>query len=158
MHRFSNTDSGFMSSHSHRCSSYSKRSSQQSSISSHMNMSTTKQQSSSMVSSEMFKSESVTQNLSQHAESASSVKSFTQKVSSNSSISSSVTVTGGGSNGRLLGVDEVDFRNKNELMPPAIPQKTRRKQDRQSSPYDNVSDGELCKIRIFLLPVYFLNA
>lgn len=117
-----------MSSQSHRCSSYSKRSSQQSSISSHMS-----KQASSVVS-EMIKSESITQNL--HAES-SSVKNFTQKVSSNSSISSSVTVTSNN-----FGVDTVDFRDKNELMPPAIPQKTRRKQDRQSSPYDNVTDGK----------------
>lgn len=83
--------------------------------------------------SEMIKSESITQNL--HAE-TSSIKNFTQKVSSNSSISSSVTVTSS------FGIDQVDFRGKKELMPPAIPQKTRKKQDRQSSPYDNVTDGK----------------
>lgn len=94
-------------------------------------------QSSSVVA-ELIKSESITQNL--HAES-SSVKNFTQKVSSNSSISSSVTVTSNN-----FGVDEVDFRGKSELVPPAIPQKTRRKQDRQASPYDNVTDGE-CEVR-----------
>lgn len=124
-----------MSSQSHRCSSYSKRSSQQSSISSH-NMS--KQSNSFVSSSEIVKSESITQNL--HGES-SSVKNFSQKVSSNSSISSSVTIT---SNNQSVnfGIDEVDYADKNQLAPPAIPQKTRRK-ERQSSPYDNVSDGKI---------------
>lgn len=127
LHRFSNTDSGFMSAHSHRCSGYSKRSSQQSSVScSH-------KQSSSVIS-EMIKSDSVTQNLHTEGVTVKNVQNFTHKVSSNSSISSTVTIT---SNNQLanLVVDGVG------LVPPAIPQKTRRKQDRQSSPYDNVSEG-----------------
>lgn len=40
-----------------------------------------------------------------------------------------------------LGRDELDFLN--EEMPPAIPQKTKRKTDRQPSPYDNVPDEKL---------------
>lgn len=134
LHRFSNTDSGFLSSQSHRCSSYSKRSSQQSSVSSHLSTQHTTKQSSSIVS-EMVKSESISQNL-QAESGVRSFQNFTQKVSSNSSISSTVTIT---SNNQS--VDEVDYRNRTELAPPAIPQKTRRKQERQSSPYDNVTDG-----------------
>lgn len=43
-----------------------------------------------------------------------------------------------------LSVDEVDCCSGNEDdLPPAIPQKTKRKPDRQPSPYDNVPDGNL---------------
>lgn len=51
-------------------------------------------------------------------------------------------------NHSLLSVagDEVDFRGNDEHAPPAIPQKMRRKQDRQPSPYDNVPDANLGKV------------
>lgn len=129
-----------MSAHSHRCSSYSKRSSQQSSISSHLSSQHVSKQSSN-VASEMVKSESVTQNLRAENVTMKNVQNFTHKVSSNSSISSTVTITSNNQSVNL-GVDEADYQGRNELLPPAIPQKTRRKQERQSSPYDNVSDGK----------------
>lgn len=135
--RLSNTDSGIASLQSHRSSSYSKRSSQQSSASSQWNVLNSSKQNSH---SEMVKSESMVQNVRSESRTTmkNSVHSFTQKMNS----SSSTTVTNVTTNARD-GVDEVDFVDEN--VPPAIPLKTRRKQDRQPSPYDNVPEGNIGK-------------
>lgn len=127
--RLSNTDSGFMSSQSYRSSSYSKRSSQQSSVSTQW---VSKQMS------ETVKSESVMHNLVKESEGHLSVKSFNHKSSSssNSSLVSTIVNTQG--------------NDTTDSIPPAIPQKTRKKQERQPSPYDNVPDSNLGKNCYFL--------
>lgn len=62
-----------------------------------------------------------------------SVGSFSHKTSN----SSSVTV----SNESVFNRDEMDLGG--DETPPAIPQKTRKKHERQPSPYDNVPDDRL---------------
>ncbi|XP_049821190.1 guanine nucleotide-releasing factor 2 isoform X3 [Aethina tumida] len=129
-HRLSNTDSGIVS---FRSSSYSKRSSQQSSISSQFGSGghhITSKHSANV--SEMVKSESTLQNL-YLGDNQLSVGSFSHKTSN----SSSVTV----SNESVFNRDEMDLGG--DETPPAIPQKTRKKHERQPSPYDNVPDDRL---------------
>lgn len=114
-----------MSSQSYRSSNYSKRSSQQSSVSWGTHITKT--------STETVKTEG-------HL----AVKSFSQKTSSSSS-SSSLVSTVMCSGGGQMSVSELDSV-VNDTLPPAIPQKTRRKQERQPSPYDNVPDSNLGKL------------
>ncbi|XP_030752643.1 guanine nucleotide-releasing factor 2 isoform X3 [Sitophilus oryzae] len=110
-HRLSNTDSGIVST---RSSSYSKRSSQQSSVSTQFCL--TSRQSND----HFLDSPSV------------AVKSFAQKSSSSSS-STMVISNSSHSVVSKLGLD-------GDEIPPAIPQKTKKKTEpRQPSPYDNVS-------------------
>lgn len=125
LNRLSNTDSGFVSIHSQRNSSYSKRSSQQSTVSAQW---TTAQQA--------YAKQSATEN-------------HVVKYESHAQTSCNSTQTSMKTERSLydcsgLSVDEVDccLRNEDDL-PPAIPQKTKRKSDRQPSPYDNVPDGNL---------------
>lgn len=114
-----------MSSQSYRSSNYSKRSSQQSSVSWGAQITKT--------STETFKTDG-------HL----AVKSFSQKTSSSSSSSSlvSTVMCSGGGQMSACELDSV----VNDTLPPAIPQKTRRKQERQPSPYDNVPDSNLGKL------------
>ncbi|XP_023311125.1 guanine nucleotide-releasing factor 2 isoform X3 [Anoplophora glabripennis] len=130
-HRLSNTDSGILSIRSN----YSKRSSQQSSISTQFTHHMSKHSSNV---SEMAQSESLLQNLHRSFENQLSFKNFSHSSSSSSSV---VMVANAG-----LGRDELDFSN--EEIPPAIPQKTKRKTDRQPSPYDNVPDEKLGELLI----------
>ncbi|KAL3278461.1 hypothetical protein HHI36_013782 [Cryptolaemus montrouzieri] len=129
-HRLSNTDSGILSSESYRSSYYSKRSSQQSTISSQQ---VTKHSANS--SNEMVKSESYSHSLSESTVNHLSVKSTNQKTSSSSSIVSTITQFS-------LGKDDVDSVG-NTVSPPPLPQKTKKKQDRQPSPYDNLPENNL---------------
>ncbi|KAJ8984636.1 hypothetical protein NQ317_009864 [Molorchus minor] len=127
-HRLSNTDSGIVSV---RSSSYSKRSSQQSSVSSQFTHHVSKHSSNAV--SDLVKSESLLQNLHRSFENQVTLRNFNQEVSSSGSrmILSSNNVSR----------DELDFLRADT--PPAIPQKTKRKTDRQPSPYDNVPDENL---------------
>lgn len=129
-HRLSNTDSGILSIRS----SYSKRSSQQSSISSQFTHHMSKHASNM---SEMMQAEGLLQNLQRGFEGQVTFKNF----SHSSTSSSSVVMVSNAS----LSRDELDFLN--EEVPPAIPQKTKRKTDRQPSPYDNVPDEKLGRYR-----------
>ncbi|XP_044756860.1 guanine nucleotide-releasing factor 2 isoform X2 [Coccinella septempunctata] len=131
-HRLSNTDSGIVSSESYRSSYYSKRSSQQSTISTQQ---VTKHSVNS--SSEMVKSESFAQSLAESATYQLSVKCQNQqKTSSSSSIVSTNTQTSSGK-------EEADFASLGTVSPPPLPQKTKKKQERQPSPYDNVPEGNM---------------
>ncbi|XP_060526195.1 guanine nucleotide-releasing factor 2 isoform X2 [Cylas formicarius] len=105
-HRLSNTDSGIMSI---RSSSYSKRSSQQSSLSSQFTM----RQMNDAFDNQTF------------------LRNFSQKVSASNSM-----LLVSNSSHSIKGCYEV----KGDDAPPAIPQKTKKKTDRQPSPYDNVPD------------------
>ncbi|XP_063912311.1 guanine nucleotide-releasing factor 2 isoform X2 [Zophobas morio] len=134
--RLSNTDSGFMSSQSYRSSSYSKRSSQQSSVSSQW---VTHQHMVKQVSAEV-KAENVVQNFGKDNEGYLTIRNFNQKTSSSSSSSSLVSTVM--NLGHQITTNEPDTIFDDSL-PPAIPQKTRRKQERQPSPYDNVPDSSL---------------
>ncbi|RZB41593.1 guanine nucleotide-releasing factor 2, partial [Asbolus verrucosus] len=140
-HRLSNTDSGFMSSQSYRSSSYSKRSSQQSCVSSQWATQQMSKQSSNTLS-ETFKTESVVHNLHKSTDGHLTIKNFNQKTSSSSSSSSLVSTIVSG--GQQVSISEIDSIIDDSSVPPAIPQKTRRKQqERQPSPYDNVPDSNL---------------
>ncbi|XP_045467095.1 guanine nucleotide-releasing factor 2 isoform X2 [Harmonia axyridis] len=130
-HRLSNTDSGIVSSESYRSSYYSKRSSQQSTISTQQVL-----KNSVNLSSEMVKSESYTNSLSEPSVYHLSVKSQNQKTSSSSSIVSTTTQFS-------LGKDENDLTTSSTISPPPLPQKTKKKQERQPSPYDNVPEGNM---------------
>ncbi|XP_031332438.1 guanine nucleotide-releasing factor 2 isoform X3 [Photinus pyralis] len=127
MNRLSNADSGFVSMVSQRSSGYSKRSSQQSTVSSQWS---SQQGFAKHSVTEITKSENVIQ------------KTFTSQsrteVNFKHNTSSSSTVSNFHSNGQSFTRDEVF-----EEAPPAIPQKTRRKPERQPSPYDNVPDDSL---------------
>lgn len=144
MKRLSNADSGYVSLHSQRNSSYSKRSSQQSSISAQWNVQQQSKQSN--VFSEV-KSESISQNFKNVTESHSIIKnsihSYSQRTS-NSSVTSVSNFTGG--NLSISGVNEVDCVG--DGVPPALPQKTKKKQERQPSPYDNVPEANLGNLYI----------
>lgn len=135
--RLSNTDSGFGSLTSQRSSAISKRSSGSSHIST-MHQYSTKHSTSTVT--EIVKSESITQNLKSFAESqmvSNSVQSFRHQ-SSSSNVSTNMTM--------LIGSDEVDNVSFIDDTVPPIPQKTKRKPERQPSPYDNVPDGTLGNI------------
>jgi Rap guanine nucleotide exchange factor 1 len=134
--RLSNTDSGFMSVQSY--TSYSKRSSQQSSVSSQW--ASHQQHMSKQSSTEATKTESVVHNVHKDNDAHLTIKNFNQKSSSSSSSSSLVSAIV--SAGQHMSISEVDSVVDDSL-PPAIPQKTRRKQERQPSPYDNVPDSNL---------------
>jgi hypothetical protein len=136
--RLSNTDSGFMSVQSY--TSYSKRSSQQSSVSSQW--ASHQQHMSKQSSTEATKTESVVHNVHKDNDAHLTIKNFNQKSSSSSSSSSLVSAIV--SAGQHMSISEVDSVVDDSL-PPAIPQKTRRKQERQPSPYDNVPDSNLGK-------------
>lgn len=132
MKRFSNADSGFGSLTSHRSSAISKRSSGSSHIS------TTIQQYSKQTSStEIVKSESIVQNLKSLTENQTishhSIQSYAQGISSSNSAS------------LRIGNDEIDHINLEQDVVPPIPQKTKRRSDRQPSPYDNVPDNSFGK-------------
>lgn len=123
-----------MSAHSQRSSSYSKRSSQQSSVSwSAHHMSKQSNIHSEIHSEKLLHSENSTA-------AHSNIENFSQKVSSSSS---SMLMNMVNSSHLTLGTDEVDCRVSDNCIPPAIPQKTKRKQDRQPSPYDNVPENNL---------------
>lgn len=127
VNRLSNTDSGFVSI-SQRSSGYSKRSSQQSTISSQWSS----KLSSSTVT-EIMKSENIIHKSFNATQSQMRTElNFKQNTSSSSAHSSFVTSR-----------DEVDQRVSFDDTPPAIPQKTRKKQERQPSPYDNVPDESM---------------
>ncbi|CAH2005113.1 unnamed protein product [Acanthoscelides obtectus] len=132
--RLSNADSGVATSSSARSSSYSKRSSQQSAQFTAQSVTVTSssvQQTKS--STEMIKSESILQGLNRSFENHLTLKNFSESTSS----SSSVTVVSNSTNG-------ASKSDVNEDVPPAIPQKTKRKTaDRQLSPYDNVPDEKI---------------
>lgn len=83
--------------------------------------------------SELMQSESLLHNLQRGFEGQVTFKNFSH--SSKSSLSTVMV------SNASLNRDELDFLN--EEMPPAIPQKTKRKTDRQPSPYDNVPDEKL---------------
>lgn len=118
-HRLSNTDSGIMSV---RSSNYSKRSSQQSTTSQQQQQQQQKQHHN-----EMIKSESIVQNLNKTIETCLTLKSSTTSTTTTSSSYTLIT-------------------NNDDDLPPAIPQKTKRKSEqRQPSPYDNVPDDALGK-------------
>ncbi|CAH0553656.1 unnamed protein product [Brassicogethes aeneus] len=129
-HRLSNTDSGIVSI---RSSSYSKRSSQQSAVSAQF-CSAHAMHTATETSSSMVKSESVLQSLC--LENQLSVGNFS---SVKTSKSSSATV----STESVFNRDEIDCGGVERDTPPAIPMKTRKKNERQPSPYDNVPDDSL---------------
>lgn len=134
--RLSNTDSGFGSLTSQRSSAISKRSSGSSHISTIHQYS--KHATSTVT--EIVKSESITQNLKSFAENqvvSNSIQSFRHQ-SSSSNVSTNMTM--------LIGSDEVDNVSFIDETVPPIPQKTKRKPERQPSPYDNVPDGTLGNI------------
>ncbi|CAH1132187.1 unnamed protein product [Ceutorhynchus assimilis] len=113
-HRLSNTDSGIVSI---RSSSYSKRSSQQSSVSA--------QFSSTRPSAENIPDSPSTV-----------VKNFSQKSSSSSS-----TLVVSNSTHSIVSGRQQGYEMATSELPPAIPQKTKRKTEhRQPSPYDNVPE------------------
>nr|XP_015838148.1 PREDICTED: guanine nucleotide-releasing factor 2 isoform X5 [Tribolium castaneum] len=126
--RLSNTDSGFISSQSYRSSSYSKRSSQQSSVSSQWAQHTSK------MSTETVKTESTMHSVHKEGDSLLTIKNFDQKTSSSSSSSSLVST--------IVNAGQLSITDADETQPPAVPQKTKRK-ERQPSPYDNVPDSNL---------------
>ncbi|XP_017776217.1 PREDICTED: guanine nucleotide-releasing factor 2 isoform X2 [Nicrophorus vespilloides] len=120
-HRLSNTDSGIVSMHSQRNSSCSKRSSQQSSVS---------QWCGTSVVSQTVKTSKV------------STKSESIFASSANQIVSSSASNHHHHQHRLMLKDEMDLGLGDDLLPPAIPQKTRRRpHERQPSPYDNVPES-----------------
>lgn len=80
----------------------------------------------------------------------SSVHNFKQKVTSSNS---AMLMNVANSSNLVLGADEVDCRVSDNCIPPAIPQKTKRKQDRQPSPYDNVPDNHLGRNKTVFLYV-----
>ncbi|KAJ8965473.1 hypothetical protein NQ314_004118 [Rhamnusium bicolor] len=127
-HRLSNTDSGIVSIRS----SYSKRSSQQSSVSSQVMHHISKHSLNTMA--EMVKSGSIFENMHRSFDNQVTIKNFSQ------ASSSSVVMVSNSS----LNRDELDFTE----IPPAIPQKTKRKTERQPSPYDNVPDEKLGELLI----------
>ncbi|KAJ8920408.1 hypothetical protein NQ315_005274, partial [Exocentrus adspersus] len=129
-HRLSNADSGIVSVRS----SYSKRSSQQSSSSSQFTHHLAKYGNTT----EMGQAENVLQNLHRSLENQMMYKNFSHSATS----SSSVLMVSNSNNG----TDEVDFLS--EDVPPAIPQKTKRKTDRQPSPYDNVPEEKLGELLV----------
>ncbi|KAK9701806.1 RasGEF domain [Popillia japonica] len=145
--RLSNTDSGFMSVQSLRNSSYSKRSSQQSTVSSQWSS----QQ--CYTSSKQTTSSSVTEvnadnlleshkNFIENQITLMNMRTVTQKTFlSSSEISSNHTSI-------TIGDDVADKSISDESIPPAIPQKTRRKQERQPSPYDNVPESSLGEVLV----------
>ncbi|KAL1505295.1 hypothetical protein ABEB36_004890 [Hypothenemus hampei] len=120
-HRLSNTDSGIMSV---RSSSYSKRSSQQSSVSAHFNS-----------------SRPSNDNL---LESPSTVfKTFSSQKSSTTTSSSTLVVSNSSSTFTKNTLDNTDDDVNVDDVPPAIPLKTKRKTEpRRPSPYDNVSEHD----------------
>lgn len=67
------------------------------------------------------------------------MKSTRQTVSSNSVLTVS----------NSIGQDIVDFADTD--LPPALPQKTKKKTERHPSPYDNVPDDKLGKTKIPLI-------
>ncbi|KAK9887618.1 hypothetical protein WA026_023577 [Henosepilachna vigintioctopunctata] len=134
-HRLSNTDSGIVSSESYRSSYYSKRSSQQSTMSSQQVV-----KHSAHSSTEMVKSESVSHSLSESTVNHLSVRSSNQKTSSSSSIVSTTTQYSLGRDDNDCTVHAIDCHT---VSPPPIPQKTKKKQDRLPSPYDNVPETNL---------------
>ncbi|KAG5886363.1 Guanine nucleotide-releasing factor 2, partial [Gonioctena quinquepunctata] len=132
-HRLSNTDSGIVSM---RSSSYS-RSSQMSTTSSQFTQHLSKQSSSQM---KALKSDSTLQNRNKSSDNQIMTKNFSQTSSSSSSSSVVMVVNSSG------GKDVVDFSC--EEVPPAIPQKTKKKTERHPSPYDNVPDETLGEVLV----------
>ena len=88
------------------------------------------------------KAENVVQNFGKDNEGYLTIRNFNQKTSSSSSSSSLVSTVM--NLGHQITTNEPDTIFDDSL-PPAIPQKTRRKQERQPSPYDNVPDSSLGK-------------
>ncbi|XP_074039176.1 C3G guanyl-nucleotide exchange factor isoform X3 [Leptinotarsa decemlineata] len=127
-HRLSNTDSGIVSM---RSSSYS-RSSQMSTTSSQVTQQFSKQSN----------SQKSFQNFNKSFDNQTVVKNFSQSnfSQSSSSSSSSVVMVANSSSCR----DVVDFAC--EEVPPAIPQKTKKKTERNPSPYDNVPDEKMAEV------------
>lgn len=137
--RFSNADSGFGSLTSHRSSAISKRSSGSSHIST-----TIQQYSKQSSNTEIVKSESIMQNLQSLNENQiikHSVQSFSHESSSSSSNMTTLHVGG----------DDVDNILMDDDVVPPIPQKTKRRTERQPSPYDNVPDNSFGKLIVFLI-------
>ena len=130
--RLSNTDSGFMSVQSHRRSNYSKRSSQQSSTSSQWNVQHSRQQMS-----ETVKSESISHGTTCEEQT------YVQKLYTSSAYSSSTM--------KIIDGVESKIITDQDSIPPAIPQKTRRKIERQPSPYDNVPETNLGNTYVILI-------
>lgn len=139
--RFSNADSGFGSLTSHRSSAISKRSSGSSHVSTTIQQYS--KQSTSSSSTEIVKSESIMQNL-QSLNENQIVKHSVQSFSHESSTSSSSNMTT-----LHMGSDDIDNINLDDDIVPPIPQKTKRRTERQPSPYDNVPDDSFGNTTIF---------
>ncbi|KAK4883634.1 hypothetical protein RN001_006953 [Aquatica leii] len=131
INRLSNADSDFVSMVSQRSSGYSKRSSQQSSVSSQWSSQQGFSKQSSNTITEVTKSESVIQKSFNLVSQTRAEVNFKQNLSSS-------TISSYCGNSNSITKDEVF-----DDTPPAIPQKTKRKPDRQPSPYDNVPDDNL---------------
>lgn len=122
-HRLSNTDSGIVSTRSSSYSQQSCFSSQFTNVLKHTNN----------------VSENLEQSVHRSFENQMSIKNFHQTTCSNNSL----LVLNNSCSSSTSGKDQIDFAN-NEV-PPAIPQKTKRKTERHPSPYDNVPEEKLGK-------------